>query len=178
MCFGASIPIWNFGCWFTRSGKDITEAARTVCNLPVKLQEDGIAVSEETLEIRGELYAPNLSRTKSQALAAGHLRKKNPTGAGLSFVAYEILGSTNDVIEDIKRLESWFVEIPPNNRTADPKQVKRWHREWFAGDTLTNKAITDSATRETDEIHKYIAAMSSVDPIAYNKYYLTIFRVI
>ena len=36
----------------------------------------------------------------------------------------------------------------------------------FDGDALTNKAITDSATRETDDIHQYIAAMTSVDPIA------------
>ncbi len=123
---------------FTRSGKDVTEAARTICNLPVELPEDGIAVSEEPLEIRGELYGPNLSRTKSQALAAGHLRKKNPTGAGLSFVAYEILESTRDEIEDIKRLESWFFEIPPTNRTADPRQVKRWHKEWLAGELFEN----------------------------------------
>ncbi len=123
---------------FTRSGKDVTEAARTICNLPVELPEDGIAVSEEPLDIRGELYAPNLSRTKSQALAAGHLRKKNPNGAGLSFVAYEILRSTKDEIEDIKRLESWFFEIPPSNRTADPKQVKRWHREWLAGELFAD----------------------------------------
>ena len=52
-----------------------------------------------TLSIRGEIYGPNFSRTKSQALATGHLRKKNLTGAGLSFVAYEILGSTNDEIK-------------------------------------------------------------------------------
>tara|TARA_B100001173_G_scaffold246825_1_gene217212 strand:- start:21 stop:635 length:615 start_codon:yes stop_codon:yes gene_type:complete len=123
---------------FTRSGKDVTEAARTICNLPVELPEDGIAVSEEPLEIRGELYAPNLSRTKSQSLAAGHLRKKNPNGAGLSFVAYEILGSTADEIEDIKKLESWFFEIPPTNRTADLKQVKRWHKEWLAGELFEN----------------------------------------
>ena len=123
---------------FTRSGKDVTEAARTICNLPLELPEDGIAVSEDPVEIRGELYGPNLSRTKSQALAAGHLRKKNPTGAGLSFVAYEILGSTRDEIEDIKRLESWFFEIPPTNRTADPRQVKKWHKEWLAGELFEN----------------------------------------
>ena len=64
------------------------------CNLPVVLTEDWIAVSEEPLEIFGQLYVPNLSRTKSQALAAGHLRKKVPTRHELSFVAYEILGST------------------------------------------------------------------------------------
>ncbi len=123
---------------FTRSGKDVTEAARTICNLPLELPEDGQAVSEDPVEIRGELYGPNLSRTKSQALAAGHLRKKVPTGMGLSFVAYEILGSTNDEIEDIKRLESWFFEIPPTNRTSDPRQVKQWHKEWLAGELFEN----------------------------------------
>ena len=123
---------------FTRSGKDVTEAARTICNPPLELPEDGIAISEKPLQIRGELYAPNLSRTKSQALAAGHLRKKNPNGAGLSFVDYEILGSTKDEIEDIKRLENWFFEIPPTNRTADPRQVKRWHKEWLRGELFEN----------------------------------------
>ena len=73
-----------------------------------------------------------------KALAAGHLRKKNSTGAGLSFVAYKILGSTNDEIEDIKRLESWFFEIPPTNRTADPRQVKKWHKVWLAGELFEN----------------------------------------
>ena len=123
---------------FTRSGKDVTEAARTVCNLPLELPEDGQAVSEDPIEICGELYGPNLSRTKSQELASGHLRKKIPTGIGLSFVAYEISNSTENEIDDIKRLESWFFEIPPTNRTADPKQVKRWHKEWIAGELFEN----------------------------------------
>ena len=56
----------------------------------------------------------------------------------MSIVAYEILGSTADEIEDIKRLESWFFEIPPTNRTADPRQVKRLHKEWLAGELFEN----------------------------------------
>ena len=35
----------------------------------------------------------------------------------------------------------------------------------FAGDALTAKAISSNATRDTDEIHDYIAAMTTVDPI-------------
>ena len=35
----------------------------------------------------------------------------------------------------------------------------------FAGDDLTNKAISADATRDTDEIHEYISAMTTVDPI-------------
>ena len=149
---------------FTRSGKDVTEAARTICNLPVELPEDGIAVSEEPLEIRGELYAPNLSRTKSQALAGGHLRKKNPNGAGLSFVAYEILGSTADEIEDIKRLESWFFEIPPTNRTADPKQVKRWHKEWLAGELFENLPTDGLVIKVNSGNTKKRLGVNSVSP--------------
>ena len=35
----------------------------------------------------------------------------------------------------------------------------------FAGDDLTNKAISADATRSTEEIHDYISAMTTVDPI-------------
>jgi len=149
---------------FTRSGKDVTEAARTICNLPVELPEDGIAVSEEPLEIRGELYAPNLSRTKSQALAAGHLRRKNPTGAGLSFVAYEILGSTANEIDDIKKLESWFFEVAPTNRTADPKQVKRWHKEWLAGELFENIPTDGIVVKVASGATKQKLGVNSVCP--------------
>ena len=36
----------------------------------------------------------------------------------------------------------------------------------FEGDALTNKAITDTATRDTDEIHDYISSLITIDPIA------------
>ena len=36
----------------------------------------------------------------------------------------------------------------------------------FDGDALTNKAITSEATRDTDEIHEYIASLTTIDPIA------------
>ena len=36
----------------------------------------------------------------------------------------------------------------------------------FSSDALTEKAITDNATRTTDEIHEYIASLMMIDPIA------------
>jgi len=36
----------------------------------------------------------------------------------------------------------------------------------FGGDALTSKAISNNATRTTDEIHEYIAAMSDVGSVA------------
>jgi len=35
----------------------------------------------------------------------------------------------------------------------------------FAGDAVTSKAISTDATRTTDEIHNYIAAMSTLEPV-------------
>ena len=35
----------------------------------------------------------------------------------------------------------------------------------FTGDALTANAISADATRDTDEIHEYIAAMTTFDPI-------------
>ena len=82
---------WALVAAFTRSGKDVIEPATTIWNIPLVFLEDGISVSENPEEIRSELYAPNLSRTNSQLLAAGHMRKKKPTGHGLYFVAIKFM---------------------------------------------------------------------------------------
>ena len=34
----------------------------------------------------------------------------------------------------LNALESWFFEIPPCNRSSDPRDVKQWHKEWLAGE--------------------------------------------
>ena len=36
----------------------------------------------------------------------------------------------------------------------------------FAGDALTSKALSNNATRTTDEIHDYISAISDVNTVA------------
>ena len=123
---------------YTRSGEDVTEAARTIFNIPLDLPEDGPAVSEEPIEICGELYGIKLIGTKSKILASEHLKNRHSTGYGLGFVAYEILNSIENEIDDIKKLENWFFEIPPTTWTDDPKQIKRWHREWLAGKLYEN----------------------------------------
>ena len=44
--------------------------------------------------------------------------------------------------------------------------IRKMFGDAFAGDALTNKAITSEATRNTDEIHEYIASLTTIDPIA------------
>ena len=75
--FGELVKAWN------RKGKDITYAMRKVKNLPQKINH------LDCLEVRGELYGLT-GHTKSQRLAAGHMRKKAPDGEGLAFCAFEI----------------------------------------------------------------------------------------
>ena len=53
-------------------------------------------------------------------------------------MAFEILGSTKDEIEDIKRLESCFSEIPPTNRISDPCQGRQWLKEWLTCELFEN----------------------------------------
>ena len=31
-----------------------------------------------------------------------------------------------------------FFEIPPTNRTANPRDVKQWHKEWLAGELFAD----------------------------------------
>ena len=44
--------------------------------------------------------------------------------------------------------------------------LRKMFGDVFEGEALTNKAITNEATRDTDEINEYITAMSNVDPIS------------
>ena len=44
--------------------------------------------------------------------------------------------------------------------------LRKMFGDVFDGDALTNKVLPDDATRTTEEIHDYIAALSTIDPIA------------
>ena len=91
--YGRLVKAWN------RKGKDITYAMRKVSNVPQQIN-----FIEQNVEIRGELYGLT-GHTKSQRLAAGHMRKKAPTGEGLAFCAFEIMGKNEgDELTTLKLL--------------------------------------------------------------------------
>ena len=90
--YGRLVKAWN------RKGKDITLAMRTIKGLPQQIE------IIDTVEIRGELYGLT-GHTKSQRLASGHMRKKAPTGEGLTFCAFEIIGKNEgDELTTLKLL--------------------------------------------------------------------------
>ena len=69
---------------WTRKGIDKTYCMRMIEDLPKHI------IAKGTVDIRGELYGKGLIPARSQRLAAGHLRKKQPSGMGLSFCAFQI----------------------------------------------------------------------------------------
>ena len=118
--FGELVKAWN------RKGKDITYAMRKVTNVPQKINH------LDCIEIRGELYGTT-GHTKSQRLAAGHMRKKFPTGEGLAFCAFEIMGK--DVgyeVDTLQQLLCWKFHVCGHIhiRSGVIQKVKILHEDW------------------------------------------------
>tara|TARA_Y100001968_G_C19235478_1_gene656664 strand:+ start:160 stop:384 length:225 start_codon:yes stop_codon:yes gene_type:complete len=55
-----------------------TQKETNIAIIPLALPEFGITVSEDLIEIRGELYGPNLSQTKTVHLLLCILVRKIP----------------------------------------------------------------------------------------------------
>ena len=85
------------------------------------------------IQLRGELYGHGLSNTKSQALAGGHLRKKIPTGDGLSFCSYEILNSELNKHSQLIQLKKLGFEIPERKFTNFISEVHIYRKLWLEG---------------------------------------------
>jgi len=111
----------------TRKGKNKTEALKTIKNIPQKLP---INVD---IQLRGELYGHGLSNTKSQALAGGHLRKKFPTGDGLSFCSFEILNSELNKHSQLLQLKKLGFEVPEHKFTNFISEVHIYRKLWLEG---------------------------------------------
>ena len=111
----------------TRKGIDKTESIKTIKNIPHRLP------THIDIQLRGELYGPNLSGSKSQALAAGHLRKKVPTGKGLSFCAFQIFNTELNHSSQLIELQQLGVEIPESETTNRTSQVDLYVQLWKEG---------------------------------------------
>ena len=108
-----------------RKGKDKTKALKIIKNIPHKLP---INID---IQIRGELYGNGLIPTKSQALAGGHLRKKLPTGDGLSFCSYEILNTELNKLTQLIQLKKLGFEVPEYKFTNYLNEVEIYRKLWL-----------------------------------------------
>ena len=110
----------------SRKGRDLTAALKTVKNIPHSIP------TQSTLHVRGELYGPALEPARSQRLASGLLRKKDPDGKGLAFCAFQILNGELNYYSSLGVLQKLGFEIPAAEHT-DPSGVEMYRQFWKEG---------------------------------------------
>ena len=92
-------------------------------------------------------------------LRINYTTPKNGTSSG-----YDFLGESTSFVQ-----QTFNLDVDGDGKVgafSDGFMVlRKMFGDAFAGDALTNKAITDNATRDTDEIHEYIASLTTIDPI-------------
>ena len=110
----------------SRKGKDVTAALKTVKNIPHNIP------TQSTIHVRGELYGPALEPARSQRLASGLLRKKDPDGKGLAFCAFQILNAELNYYSSLEVLKRLGLEIPAAEHT-NPSGVEMYRQFWKEG---------------------------------------------
>ena len=119
----------------SRKGRDVTAALGTVKNISHNIP------TQSTFHVRGELYAPGLEPARSQRIASGLLRKKDPTGEGLAFCALQILNGELNYHSSLEALQKLGFETPASEH-ANPSDVAMYRQFWKEG-KLFNTYPTD-----------------------------------
>ena len=111
---------------WTRKGIDKTYCMRMIEDLPKHI------IAKGTVDIRGELYGKGLIPARSQRLAAGHLRKKQPSGMGLSFCAFQIFDGKGTEISNLTQLVKWGFHVCGYIKIDKDvvNRVKKLHSQW------------------------------------------------
>ena len=116
----------------SRKGKDVTNAIKTVKNIPKSIS------TRSTLLVRGELFGRGLSPANSQRQAAVLLRKRFPDGQRLSFCSFQILNAELNYFSSLQVLEKLGFEIPETEFTNYTSDVKQYRSFWKEGKLFTN----------------------------------------
>ena len=116
----------------SRTGKDVTNAIRTVKNIPQSIS------TRSTLHLRGELFGRDLPPANSQRLAAGFLRRRDPDGKGLSFCSFQILNGELNYFSSLQVLERLGFEIPDTEFTNYTSDVEQYRVFWKEGKLFSN----------------------------------------
>ena len=111
---------------WTRKGIDKTYCMRMIEDLPKHI------IAKGTVDIRGELYGKGLIPARSQRLAAGHLRKKQPSGMGLSFCAFQIFDAKGTEVSNLQQLVKWGFHVCGYIKIDKDvvNRVKKLHSQW------------------------------------------------
>ena len=152
---------------WTRKGEEKTRQVLQADNIPVKLLKSPV---NKTVEIRGELYAPNIDAARSQRVAAGLLRKKAPEEVeGVSFCAFEILNCDPEIYPDeahiLDHLKKWGFHTPPTTSVSGLNEIKDLHNRWLDGRFFNTEFPSDGiVVKVVDRYQQKVMGASSVAP--------------
>ena len=117
------------GAW-TRSGRCAIETAKLVPSIPRGFKSKGV------VEVHGELYAVDQSR--SQQLAAASLRQKKPNAEGLLFSAYKLMGATGTEVSTMGDLQALGFDVPDTLLCTKAVEVQQLHAKWLRGEVFAS----------------------------------------
>ena len=117
---------------YTRSGRDVTKYAYEVPNIPKTIKE------KNKITVRGELYAHNLPAPDSQRVAAAQLRRKEPNCKLLSFIAFQILDTSLDHIDQLQDLYCFGFQVNNYFVVNNFWDIKDLHNQWLSGQLWSN----------------------------------------
>ncbi len=116
----------------SRKGKDVTDAIKTVKNIPQNI------FIRSTLHVVGELFGRGLSPKKSQGLAVELLRERLPNGQGITFCSFQILNGELNYYSSLQALEKLGFEIPATEHTNFTSDVEQYRIFWKEGKLFSN----------------------------------------
>ena len=109
---------------WTRSGRCAMPTAMLVPSIPRNIMAPGV------VEIHGELYGVDFA--SSQKAAAKSLNKR-PSGDGLLFSAYRLVGATGSECSTMVQLRKFRFDVPDTLVCTAPSQARELHQKWIDG---------------------------------------------
>lgn len=110
---------------WTRSGRCAMATALLQPSIPRGIKAEG------TVEIHGELYGMDF---QSSQKAAARALNRRPSGDGLLFCAFRLLGASGNESGTMEKLRRLGFEVPDTLVCTYPQQVRDQHQKWLDGE--------------------------------------------
>lgn len=120
---------------WTRSGRSAMPIIESLPSVPKKIGSRRES-DKGVVEVHGELYAVDQSR--SQQLAAASLRQKKPNAEGLLFSAYKLMGATGTEVSTMGDLQALGFDVPDTLLCTKAVEVQQLHAKWLRGEVFAS----------------------------------------